>query len=175
MMSIVVGPKWPFYSCIWILDCWDRFMQVMYLGRAPRTKETLPDFPEKCRVTRHSRVFRGLTGSQRTPRIWGVTSPLSVMKPPIPKSFSPSVSEPLTMKPTRGELRSRLEVLAKKKRSVKQKPLSSLEGCPPARGKILKVGASSSPSSTVGAGDSSGRADEPPLKVLPISAWSPTS
>ena len=23
---------------------WDRFMQVFYLGRAPRTKETLPDF-----------------------------------------------------------------------------------------------------------------------------------
>ena len=43
------------------------FMQVFYLGRAPRTKETLPDFREKCRVTRHSRVFRGLTGSQRTP------------------------------------------------------------------------------------------------------------
>ena len=45
----------------------DRFMQVLYLGRTPRTKETLPDFREKCRVTRHSRVFRGLTGSQRTP------------------------------------------------------------------------------------------------------------
>ena len=44
-------------------------MQVLYLGRAPRTKETLPDFHEKCRVTRHSRVFRGLTGSQRTPGI----------------------------------------------------------------------------------------------------------
>ena len=42
-------------------------MQVLYLGRAPRTKETLPDFREKCRVTRHSRLFRGLTGSQRTP------------------------------------------------------------------------------------------------------------
>ena len=26
---------------------WDRFMQVMYLGRAPRTKETLPDFMKK--------------------------------------------------------------------------------------------------------------------------------
>ena len=37
------------------------------------------------------------------------------------------------------------------------------------------MGASSSPSSTVGAGDSSGRADEPPLEVLPISVWSPTS
>ena len=52
---------------------WDRFVQVLYLGRAPRIKETLPDFREKCRVTRHSRVFRGLTGSQRTPGIWGVT------------------------------------------------------------------------------------------------------
>ena len=49
------------------------FMQVLYLGRAPRTKETLPDFHEKCRVTRHSQVFRGLTGSQRTPGFWGVT------------------------------------------------------------------------------------------------------
>ena len=41
-------------------------MQVLYLGRAPRTKETLLDFREKCRVIRHSRVFSGLTGSQRT-------------------------------------------------------------------------------------------------------------
>ena len=48
-------------------------MQVLYFGRAPRTKETLPDFREKCQVTRHSQVFRGLTGSQRTPGFWGVT------------------------------------------------------------------------------------------------------
>ena len=48
-------------------------MQVLYLGGAPRTKETLPDFHEKCRVTRHSRVFCGLTGSQRTPGVWDVT------------------------------------------------------------------------------------------------------
>ena len=31
------------------------------LGRAPRTKETLPDFRKWCRVTRHPRVFRRLT------------------------------------------------------------------------------------------------------------------
>ena len=43
------------------------FMHVLYLGRAPRTKETLPDFREKCRVSRHSRVFHWLTGSQRIP------------------------------------------------------------------------------------------------------------
>ena len=52
-------------------------MQVLYLGRAPRTKETMPDFREECRVTRHSRVFSELTGSQRTPGFWGVTIPLS--------------------------------------------------------------------------------------------------
>ena len=44
-------------------------IQVLYLGKAPSTKDTLPDFREKCRVTRHSRVFHGLTGSQRTPGI----------------------------------------------------------------------------------------------------------
>ena len=54
------------------------FMQVLYLGRAPRTKETLPDFCEECRVTRHSQVFRGLTGSQRTPGVWGVTGPFEL-------------------------------------------------------------------------------------------------
>ena len=43
------------------------------MGRAPRTKETLPDFLKWCRVTRRSLVFRGLTGSQRTPGFWGVT------------------------------------------------------------------------------------------------------
>ena len=52
------------------------FMQVFHLGRAPRTKETLPDFLKWCRVTRHPLVFRGLTGSQRTPGFWGVTASL---------------------------------------------------------------------------------------------------
>ena len=42
-------------------------MQVLYLGRALRTKETLPDFLKWRRVTRHPLVFRRLTGSQRTP------------------------------------------------------------------------------------------------------------
>ena len=65
------GPKWPYWIYIAYIGLFGtgicRFIQVLYLGRAPRTKETLPDFREKCRVTRHSRVFRGLTGSQRTP------------------------------------------------------------------------------------------------------------
>ena len=42
-------------------------MQVLYLGRALHPKETLPDFLKRRLVTRHPLVFRGLTGSQRTP------------------------------------------------------------------------------------------------------------
>ena len=67
-MSTVYRPKWPFYSCwnhIGLLGT--GFMQVMSLGRAPRTKETLPDFLKWRRVTRHPLVFRGLTDSQQTP------------------------------------------------------------------------------------------------------------
>ena len=59
------------YYIYWIV--WDRYMQVLYLGRAPRIKETLPDFLKWRRVTRHPLVFRRLTGSQRTLGFWGVT------------------------------------------------------------------------------------------------------
>ena len=70
------GPKWLVLLIIIVYETlcghWCCLGQVLYLGRAPCTKETLPDFRERCRVTRHSRVFRGLTGYQRTPGFWGV-------------------------------------------------------------------------------------------------------
>ena len=69
-----MGPSGRFTHVIVILMFGTGYMQVLYLGRAPRTKETLPNFREKCRVTRHSRVFRGLTGSQRTLGFSGVTA-----------------------------------------------------------------------------------------------------
>ena len=56
-----MGPSGRFTHVMIYWTIWDRFIHVLYLGRAPRTKETLPDFREKCRVTQHSRVFRGLT------------------------------------------------------------------------------------------------------------------
>ena len=72
------GPKWPFLLILIVYepDVVMRLVlgQVLYLGRAPRTKETLADFCEWCRVTRHPRVFRGLMGCQRTPLFWGVTA-----------------------------------------------------------------------------------------------------
>ena len=58
-------------------------MQVLFLGRAPRTKETLPDFLKWRRVTRPPLVFRGLTGSQQTPGFWGVTFSATIFFPEI--------------------------------------------------------------------------------------------
>ena len=74
-----MGPSGCFTHVIVILMFGTGYMQVLYLGRGSHTKETLPDFREKCRVTQHSRVFRELTGSQRTPGFWGVTT--TVMPP----------------------------------------------------------------------------------------------
>ena len=73
------GPKWPFLLShgpdVVVVICWDKFCT---LGRAPRTKETMPDFREWCRVTRHPQVFCRLTGCQRDPEKWGVTNSVSM-------------------------------------------------------------------------------------------------
>ena len=50
-----------------LMDCYIGLLgQVIYRlctkGKAPRTKKTLPDFREKCRVTRYSRVFPWVDG-----------------------------------------------------------------------------------------------------------------
>ena len=68
-------PTWPFLLIlivygpgVFVVNYWDR---LCTLGRAPLTKETLPDFHEWCRVTRHPRIFRGLTGCQRDTPVLG--------------------------------------------------------------------------------------------------------
>ena len=50
-----------------LMDCYIGLLgQVIYRlcipSRAPRTKDALADFREKCRVTRHSRVFLRVDG-----------------------------------------------------------------------------------------------------------------
>ena len=62
-----MGPSGRFTHVMIYWTVWDLFTQVLYLGRASRIKETLPDFLKRRRVTRHPLVFPGLTGSQRTP------------------------------------------------------------------------------------------------------------
>ena len=54
-------------GAVLLMDCYIGLLgQVIYrlciTGRAFRTKETLPDFHEKYRVTRHSRVFPQVDG-----------------------------------------------------------------------------------------------------------------
>ena len=61
-----MGPSGRFTHVIVILMFVTGYMQVLYLGRAPRTKETLLDFLKWRRINRHPLVFRGLTGSQQT-------------------------------------------------------------------------------------------------------------
>ena len=61
VVSINAGAQevtFTLYSCIrdpvWsLMLIGTGYIQVMYLGRPPRTKETLLDFREKCLVTRH--------------------------------------------------------------------------------------------------------------------------
>ena len=93
-----MGPRgrfYPYLCILHILDCLGQDMQVLYLGRAPPTKETLPDFLKWRRVTRPPLVFRGLTGSQRTPGFWGVTAWYQSLGIRIPRELGFGYPSPL--------------------------------------------------------------------------------
>ena len=125
----------------------------------------------------------------------------ATLRPSPPFVMKFSHDGPPVVKPTKGELQARVEMLSRRSRSVKRKPLDSLEKGHPAWGKAPRLGTSySSPSAHVRvqgqvlqppaevprapssqprsayaakAKDSSGRVAEPSLKVMPISVWSP--
>ena len=77
------GQTDPVWSLLLLLRPWMGYGYTgCILGKAPRTKDTLPDFclnmdPDKWdtkvwyRVTRNSQEFRGLTGCQRDPWVLG--------------------------------------------------------------------------------------------------------
>ena len=158
----------------------------------------------------HPRVYSDLIKSD-IPSSSGVSrscSPLS--RSPLPPAMETSPRGPLTVKQTRGELQACVELLAKKKGSVKRKaqdpPESSLltrskapklgvsvprspveekgshaqvqvrrQALPSLVGMSKEAGAQRHSSSTSEAKGSSRRAIGPPLKVLPISVWSPSA
>ena len=136
------------------------------------------------------------------PRSSGSRSSRSAtLRPSPPSVMKLSHDGPLAIKPTKGEILALVETLSRKSRSMKQKTLDSPEKGRPSWGKVSKLGSSSSspfshirvvgqvlpPSSEVPrvpssqpcsgfatkARDSSGRAVEPPLAVMPITIWSP--
>ena len=125
----------------------------------------------------------------------------TTLRPSPPSVMKLSHDGPPVVNPTKGELQARVDTMSRRSRSVKRKPLESLEKGHPAWGKAPRLGtSSSSPSahvrvqgqvfpppakisrapssqphsaSAAKAKDSSRRAAEPPLEVMPISVWSP--
>ena len=92
----------------------------------------------KCRPWAYSDMIRS-----DIPGSLGVSpsSSPSSRSPPLP-DMETSPRGPLVVKPTRGELRAHVELLEKKKRSIKRKAQDPLEGSPLARGKVPKLGVS---------------------------------
>ena len=153
----------------------------------------------KCLPRAYSKLIRsdipGSSGSK--------SSRPSTLRPSPPSVMKFSRKRPPIVKLTKGELQARVETLSRRPRSVKRKSQDSLEKSHPVWGKASRLGtSSSSPSahvqvqgqalpspaevprppssqprsaSVAKAKDSSGRAAEPPLEVMPISVWSPPS
>ena len=147
----------------------------------------------KCLQRAYSELIRSdISGSSGSK-----SSRPSTLRPSPPSVMKFSHDRPPVVKPTKGELQARVETLSKRPRSVKRKSQDSLEKSHPAWGKAPRLGtSSSSPSahvqvqrqalpplaeaprapssqprsaSAAKAKNSSGRAVEPPLEVMPIS------
>ena len=90
----------------------------------------------------HSRAYSDLIKSDipGSSSVSPSCSPCSTSPPPFSMETSPG--GPLVMKPTRGELPARVELLAKKRRSVKCKAQDPPESSFLARGKVPKLGVS---------------------------------
>ena len=148
----------------------------------------------KCSPWVYSELIRSdILGPSGVSLSWALAS-----RPSLPSVMKTSSEGPSVMKPTREELQARVELLAKKKRSVKRRAQTSLESNLVIRGKVSRLGAPSPPLTTKGWGSSdqvptrgqappsvakvskvagpkvsSGRSTELPLAVLPISIRSP--
>ena len=147
------------------------------------------------------RAYLELIGSDIPGSSGSRSSYPDTLRPSPPSVMKFSHDGPPVVKPTKGELLARVETLFRRSRSVKRKTLDSLEKGHPSWGKVPRLGTSSSsnsthvrvlgkvspplaevpkaPSSQLRSGyaikdkDSSGRAVEPPLEVMPITVWSP--
>ena len=147
----------------------------------------------KCLPRAYSELIRSdISGSSGSK-----SSRPPTLRPSPPSVVKFSHERPPVVKATKGELQARVEMLSKRPRSVKRKSQDPLEKSHSAWGKAPRLGMfSSSPSahvqvqgktlpspaevprasssqphsaSATKAKDSSGRAAEPPLEVMPIS------
>ena len=68
-----MGPSGHIGYILHILDCLGQVYAGTIFGQSSPYKGDSARFSKVARVTRPPLVFRGLTGSQRTPEFWGVT------------------------------------------------------------------------------------------------------
>ena len=113
----------------------DFALVVLLLGTCPDL--THEDREVKCQLGKcHPRAYFDLIRLD-IPGSSGVSpscSPCSTSPPPL--AMETSLEGPLVVKPTRGELRACVELLAKKRRSVKSMAQDPPENSLPARGKV---------------------------------------
>ena len=136
-LSLLVGVKFFYRSCY----AFDIFLVALPLGICPDLTHEDREVKRqlsKCRPQAYSNMIKSdIPGSS------GVSpscSPHS-RSPPLP-AMETSPGGPLVVKPTQGELQARVELLAKKRRSVKRKVQDPTESSLPARGKAPKLGVS---------------------------------
>ena len=90
-----MGPSGLFTHVVIILDCLGQVSCRCCIWVELPVQRRLPDFLKWRRVTRHPRVFCGLTGSQRTPRIWGITAWYQSLGIRIPRELGFGYPSPL--------------------------------------------------------------------------------
>ena len=94
-----MGPRGRFYPCCYP---WD-YIGLFGIGlcryciwvELPVQRRLCPIFLKWSRVTQRPLVFRGLTGSQRTPRFWGVTAWYQSIGRRIPRELGFGYPSPL--------------------------------------------------------------------------------
>ena len=98
----------------------------------------------KCHPRTYSKLFRSDIPGPSSAKPSRPPGPSGVK---LSRSFALGPPQSSVMKPSREDIQARVEFMAKKKRSAKRKVPAASEDSHAARGKVLKLGASSSPSS----------------------------
>ena len=118
---------------------------AIFPGLSPEDEEVKRKLA-KCRPWVYSELIRS-----NIPRPSSVSpSRAPASRPSLPFFMKTSCEGPSVVKPTWKELQARVELLAKKKRSVKLKAQDPPESSLAIWGKVSRLGASSSPSTAKG-------------------------
>ena len=94
-----MGPSGRFYPCCYPWNyiglLGTGYMQVCNWVELPVQRRLCPIFFKWRRVTRPPLIFRGLTGSQRTPGFWGVTAWYQSLGIRVPRELGFGYPSPL--------------------------------------------------------------------------------